>query len=360
LRSPFRAAVPRTESIDHDHPVETGSIIRWRHAAHAMLVAGAILIEVGLLTGYLETTEPALVHVVAAMFVGLAALTSRVQLERYLGFSRVVIALSITAITLLVVAIDGLTFVPAFYIWPLLGAAYLLSRREVIAISGLTFAICGGALSLGRGAFPVADYVSMLLIGTVVVATVRVLSESLSGTVKTLRHSSLTDPLTGLLNRRGFEASLAHQYERARFDGRPITALLLDLDHFKAINDTFGHGVGDQALQRFAELLEASCRASDIVARVGGEEFAFVMPGATVEQALARAERFTATVRDDRAIDDVRMTVSVGIAAREDGFDDWQAMLEAADEAVYAAKRDGRDRAIVAPRPARQQAVAAV
>ncbi len=359
MRSTFRPA-PRTEPIPDDLSVEPGSIIRWRLLALAMLLFGGALIEVGMATGWVSTEEPVLVHIVAGLFVVLAGVLSRVRLESYRNIARVVIGVSITAISLLVIALDGITFVPAFYIWPLLGAAYLLTRGEVVTISLATFAICGVALSIGRETFPIADYASMLLIGAVVVGTVRVLAEGLDGTMKTLRHSSLTDPLTGLLNRRGFEASLAHQFERARFDGRPITALLLDLDHFKTINDTYGHGVGDQALRRFAELLEASCRASDIVARVGGEEFAFVMPGATIEQALARSEQFASTLREDRAVGEVRMTVSVGVATREQHGDDWHAMLDAADAAVYAAKRAGRDRTIVASPPSVAQVEAPI
>lgn len=341
----------RTESIPGDHPVEASSIIRWRQLAMAMLLAGALFIEVSLATEWVRTDEPLLVHAVAAIFLVLGALLPGVRMASYVNFARAVIWLTVLAITLLVVAVEGTTYVPAFYLWPMLGAAYLLSRAEVVALSLATFVACGTALAIGGGGhFPVADYAAMLIVGTVVIGTVRLLAEGLSGTVKSLRHRSLTDPLTGLLNRRGFEASLARQYERARFDGRPIAAMLLDLDHFKAINDTHGHQVGDRALQRFAELLEASCRASDIVARVGGEEFAFVMPGATIDQAVDRAERFAATLREDRAVDGVRMTVSVGVAPRNAGGDPegWQAMLEAADAAVYEAKRLGRDRTVVA------------
>ncbi|MBJ7471782.1 MAG: GGDEF domain-containing protein [Solirubrobacteraceae bacterium] len=326
---------------------ERGSILRWRRFAILMLLAGAAGIEAVLAVGSVTTDQPVLVHGAAGWLVALALILALQRGNSFLGVTRLVIGSTILAITALVAAIDGVEMVALFFMWPLLGAAYLLSRMELAVATVLT--ACGYAFGLlardEPGGFPWVDYVLALTVALAIIAVVRALAENLGTTIDSLRHTSTTDPLTGLLNRRGFQRRLSRHYDRAVVDDRPITALLIDIDHFKRINDEHGHPVGDRALTRFTELLGASCRASDLVARVGGEEFAVVMPGATLEQAIARAEQFCAILRDDRAINGVQMTASVGVAARQ-GLEGWEAMLAAADAAVYEAKRTGRDRIV--------------
>jgi diguanylate cyclase (GGDEF)-like protein/putative nucleotidyltransferase with HDIG domain len=154
-----------------------------------------------------------------------------------------------------------------------------------------------------------------------------------------LRELAELDPLTGLRNRRGFEQGL----ERRR---APMALVICDLDHFKRVNDTLGHPVGDQVLRRFADLLRACTREDDVAVRLGGEEFALVLSGVGEREALAVAERLrhevAATFRDFP----VPISVSVGIAdgARDAGA---EAMVRAANRALYAAKRLGRDRCVV-------------
>ena len=329
---------------------ERGSIVRWRRFAILMLLVGALVVEAVLAVPSVTSDAPAVAHAAAAWLVVLAAVLA---LQRgktsFLGATRLVIGTTIVAITGLVAVLDGVEMVPLFYVWPVLGAAYLLSRIELGIVMGSTALGYGIALWLqdAPGGFPWVDFLLTLLAGLAVIATVRALSENLGTTIDGLRHSSTTDPLTGLLNRRGFQRRFARHYDRSVVDDRPITALLIDIDHFKRINDEFGHPVGDRALARFTELLGASCRTSDLVARVGGEEFAVVMPGATIDQAIARAEQFCAILREDRAVDGIQMTASVGVAARQ-GVEGWELMLEAADAAVYEAKRTGRDRIVTA------------
>lgn len=315
-----------------------------------MLLVGALVIEGVFAVPSVTTDQPALAHAAAGWLVVLAIVLALQRGKSFLGVTRVVIFTTIIAISILVAVVDGAAMVPLFYVWPLLGAAYLLSRAELTAATVLTAVSYAVALVLRDepGGFPWVDYLLVLLVGLAVISTVRALSESLGTTIGSLRHSSATDPLTGLLNRRGFERRLSRHYDRAVVDDRPITAMLIDIDHFKAINDEYGHPVGDRALMRFTELLGASCRASDLVARVGGEEFAVVMPGATIDQAIARAQQFCGILRDDRAVDGIRMTASVGVAARRSVDGGWEAMLEAADAAVYEAKRTGRDRIVTA------------
>lgn len=156
-----------------------------------------------------------------------------------------------------------------------------------------------------------------------------------------------TDPLTGLPNRRAFTARLAGEVERARRHGHGLVLAMLDLDEFKRINDTFGHGAGDAVLGEVGRRLAATCRAGELVARVGGEEFAWILPQMDAAGAVAGVER----ARREIARVDVEgvhgLTCSAGICDLSEaaGVEELERL---ADEALYAAKRAGRDRVHVA------------
>ena len=164
-----------------------------------------------------------------------------------------------------------------------------------------------------------------------------------------LRHktAALVDPLTGIANRRAFMEGgvlLARRYDSSP---KPAAVLLIDLDHFKQINDTFGHGIGDRVLQVFAEIATVSVTPLDLVGRLGGEEFAALLHDCDKQKALAVAER----IRADFAMQAVEVdgrpvnaTASVGVALCEEGQLDVSAMLAQADQALYHAKERGRNR----------------
>jgi two-component system, cell cycle response regulator len=158
---------------------------------------------------------------------------------------------------------------------------------------------------------------------------------------------SVTDPLTGAGNLRHMTTTLAREVERATRFERPLALLLLDLDHFKRVNDTFGHTVGDAVLRELARRLHECVREVDTVARYGGEEFVIICPETDAEGAARLADRVCATVRDDDFIvgeDAVPVTVSVGVASLPiDGIASGD-LVRSADDALYAAKHDGRDR----------------
>jgi len=166
-----------------------------------------------------------------------------------------------------------------------------------------------------------------------------------------------TDALTTLANRRAASDALATEIERARRYGRPFAVVLFDIDHFKRINDDFGHEVGDGVLKAFASVLEATARASDIVARWGGEEFIAILHEADAEAALSFAERvrsglaaaqpFDALVEKDTGVAR-RVTVSGGVAALRSDGETPEMLVRRADEALYEAKRTGRDRIVSA------------
>ncbi len=159
-----------------------------------------------------------------------------------------------------------------------------------------------------------------------------------------LRYLAEHDPLTGLRNRRDLRSRI--DAEIASEDG-PVSLLLVDLDRFKQVNDELGHDAGDRALARFADLLRETARATDVAARLGGEEFALVLPATGAEGALLTAEKLRRRMRSWFADFLPDLTVSIGIATSGRHAADAQALLAAGDHALYAAKHLGRDRSIV-------------
>jgi diguanylate cyclase (GGDEF)-like protein len=163
-----------------------------------------------------------------------------------------------------------------------------------------------------------------------------------------LRTQALTDELTGLYNRRHCEAVLAAILEDGRRHHEPTSIAYLDVDAFKSINDGFGHGSGDEALRRFADVLRNHTRAGDVVCRTGGEEFTIVLPRTGSFQARRLTERINEAVRAARLGPRSDLTVSAGVATAEESQDDFDGLIQRADEALLRAKRAGRDRVVVA------------
>ena len=166
-----------------------------------------------------------------------------------------------------------------------------------------------------------------------------------------LRHRSRHDGLTGLLDRRAIDEALQAQIQRSRRTGETFSVLMLDLDHFKAINDRFGHAAGDQALKHVAALLREVLREVDSLGRIGGEEFLALMPGAALDAAGPVAER----VRERLALspmvldgEPVAISASIGMAQWSSPDEDASQLVGRADSALYAAKAQGRDRVVAA------------
>lgn len=165
-----------------------------------------------------------------------------------------------------------------------------------------------------------------------------------------LRRLSVTDPLTNAFNRRHFITEAERELERSRRYRQPVSFLLLDIDHFKRLNDTHGHQTGDEALRRFTAACQRLLRGPDVLGRIGGEEFAILLPETDTAGAQILAERLRAAVaqtpvRDNPGADrlPVTMTVSIGVAGF-DGQCSVDRLLSYADKALYAAKRHGRNR----------------
>jgi diguanylate cyclase (GGDEF)-like protein len=185
----------------------------------------------------------------------------------------------------------------------------------------------------------------------------------LDETATELRRIAAVDGMTGLFNRRHFDALAAAEWERFRLHRRPLSLLLVDIDFFKSVNDRHGHGVGDRVIIQVADACKDQERKSDIVARFGGEEFALLLPDTEIRAAVAAAERLRDMVsRHVLALPDenVAVTVSIGVAEAREGSA-LDAMLAEADRALYQAKRAGRNRvrchdAGIAPERARREA----
>ena len=165
------------------------------------------------------------------------------------------------------------------------------------------------------------------------------------------RARAQTDPLTGALNRRAFMSRGRRLLQRHERSADPLSLLFLDLDHFKSLNDRYGHSRGDDVLMGFVALVHANIRPGDFLFRIGGEEFCCLLPETLCDQALRVAERireqFEATASGTNGIQG-RVTVSVGVAATETFGYDLDVLVRNADKAVYAAKRQGRNQVVVA------------
>jgi diguanylate cyclase (GGDEF)-like protein len=164
-------------------------------------------------------------------------------------------------------------------------------------------------------------------------------------TVAAHKNAASTDPLTGLFNRRGFAEACSRVIEREAIAGRPVTVMIFDIDHFKSINDRFGHPAGDEILKLFAVVIASNLRLSDLSGRIGGEEFAALLP-CSLEEGVIVADRMRQVFENSNIVCEegpVDTTVSIGVAGGPAGTE-LEVLLAAADTALYQAKRGGRNR----------------
>src|SRR4051812_35951494 len=234
------------------------------------------------------------------------------------------------------------------YVWVGFQAAYFFPRRHVIghvAVTGITYA-------LALDSVPGSDRAQrwLLLFGVVLLIALMAatLRERVNRLIARLADAARTDPLTGLLNRRGLQELMEVETERALRSSRPLAIVVGDLDHFKHLNDRFGHAAGDVALRTFAEIATEASRRIDAVARIGGEEFALLLPDTEQHAAYLLAERLRRAAKEPgRSREGELPTVSFGVAAFPSHAADAAALMHAADQALYAAKAMGRDRSVI-------------
>jgi two-component system cell cycle response regulator len=176
------------------------------------------------------------------------------------------------------------------------------------------------------------------------------MTESLSVRSQSLEHAAVTDSLTGMYNRRYFDDALTEYLTAFRRIGKPVGMVILDLDHFKKVNDTHGHDVGDEVLRHVAECLRVFTRYHDVVARLGGEEFAILSPNISERQLHSLADRIRQAVSQLNVKTGnvtLRVTISAGLAIW-DGVESGEELYRRADKQLYEAKRQGRNRVCAA------------
>lgn len=252
-----------------------------------------------------------------------AAWTVQTALRDEFGVARARVCAAPVWITALVLGVRG----AAGPLAPTVVATAITTSKPANLAMLVAFVFCGIALTLGQLALVVTRL------------------------VQRLRHLSDHDALTGVLNRRSIEGALAIEAARLARHGHRYAVLALDIDHFKLVNDRFGHPAGDAVLRELARLMRQAGRSADRVARTGGEEFWMLLPDTRLDGALQVAERLQALVRaHELALPQarVRFTVSIGIAVAERPGESPDALLHRLDAALYRAKHGGRDRIEVA------------
>jgi diguanylate cyclase (GGDEF)-like protein/putative nucleotidyltransferase with HDIG domain len=235
-----------------------------------------------------------------------------------------------------------------FFLWIFLYSSYFFTVTETAVQIAYVGVVYGVLLALRSPPAGIAEWwlvgMGSLLVGAVVIRSMRERGEML---VARLYEAARTDPLTKLANRSGFRELLDLELERARRGDAVMSVVVGDIDHFKEINDHAGQRAGDAALERLAGVLRDGRRQIDGLARVGGAEFALVLPDTGAHQAFVLAERLRDQCRVEFSRDVIPLTISFGIAAYPEHGQTAGSLLRATDEALHTAKRNGRDRSVL-------------
>ena len=318
----------------------------WRSMGFLFTVAGLIVLAT-VVSGLGEDA-----HVTAITGLGVTALAVGLTVGMFArhipeSAAATALVLGLVMVSLGVVA-SGQAESPysLFYIWIGVEAWFFLSTRRAVALTALTVVLSYVVITRVEAGDPDARNWWIAIVGSLlaVSALAGVLYGRAQHLIGLLSEVAVSDELTGLLNRRGYQQRLREELARAERGGKPLSIVLGDIDGFKALNDRFGHSEGDEALQAFAETCRRHVRDVDFMSRVGGEEFAIVLPGADEAAAFLAAERLRRGIRSEmRTPDGAAITASFGIATYPEHGSKAECLLDHADQAMYAAKRLGRD-----------------
>ena len=237
-------------------------------------------------------------------------------------------------------------------------SCYSAYRYMTLVSIGLVLLPCTVWLLFQPSSMQVGVAIAVLVFATFVASATRKLSDALEKAFRLTRqmeraHSisaraAQTDELTGLMNRRAFFEHAHLLYAQCRHNQQPLCALMMDMDHFKHINDTYGHQAGDQVLRQIGGVISASFRKSDVYGRLGGEEFAVLLPNTSLEAAQAIAEQLVESI-SGLAVEPVKgLSASLGVASTQAQDEDLHGLMNTADKALYRAKALGRNQVAVA------------
>lgn len=257
----------------------------------------------------------------------------------------VVVALGSMVVTLTMLAVPGRSAVyVTYYVWLGIFAFYFLRPKWALAQVALIAVLYAVAVADDSPPGAVEIWVNGVATTLGVGLLVLALRSRIAGLVDRLESAATTDELTGLPNRRAFDEQLARELTRSAREGGDLSLALLDLDHFKQLNDTVGHLAGDRALQALAKVLRVELRPTDWPARIGGDEFAVLLPGVSEAAAEEIAGRLLAAIQAAFAGEPVPLHASVGVAAAAGRGISGESLLAEADDALYLAKGAGGDR----------------
>lgn len=234
------------------------------------------------------------------------------------------------------------------YLWIALYAGYFFTRRQMIAqLAAIAFAYAAALLLIHPGQAGFTRWFITVGMVSVAGALVHLLKSQNDELVGRLFETSRTDGLTGLANRHGFDEQLELELERSRRTAQPLALVLADIDHFKELNDRFGHPAGDAALIAVGHAALDAVRKIDTMARIGGDEFALILPATGADGALEVAERLRDEIPHVAIAADDSLTMSFGVVEFPLDAETREGLVQAADRALYRAKGLGRNRSVV-------------
>lgn len=237
-------------------------------------------------------------------------------------------------------------------------SCYSAYRYLTLASMALVLLPCTLWLLFQPSSMQVGVAIAVLVFSTFVVSATRKLSDALEKAFRLTRQmerahtistrAAQTDELTGLMNRRAFFEHAQVLYEQCRHNRQPLCALMMDMDHFKQINDTYGHQAGDQVLRQIGGVISASFRQADVFGRLGGEEFAVLLPNTSLDTARAIAEQLIKAISGLASEPVHGLSASLGVAFTHTQDQDLHGLMNTADKALYRAKAQGRNQVAVA------------
>jgi diguanylate cyclase (GGDEF)-like protein len=346
VKSSISAVSRRADPIAHAPPdsSEVDDFGFMRRVGVVMFLLGAVTLLATLPLPDPDTSDHPAIKLISGLLVFGAGVAWTVQVDRR-WLVRIYVIYGILLVSALMAVTRPIEATPFFYLWPMLFSAYFFSRRDVAIDLVIMWVTLGLALFLwSNDPMKQVMFMGVGVSVTLTAVVVTLLRERLTTAIGQLAEASATDYLTGLLNRRAFDVEFMRQIDRAQRSCLPLALVLFDLDHFKQVNDSFGHAAGDQALSEFAVLLDHERRGGDTLARIGGEEFAVVLFGVGHADAVAFAERIGRELEQLRPFQEPALSVSAGVVALSDDAQTPSALLVAADRALYGAKAAGRHR----------------